>query len=204
KIVYVNESDNYEPAKAVLAFKKLLDVDKVFCFVSGLGVAPTNAVVPEVQNRKVPYLMIGGNASKFFFPPKRYVFGVWATFEDYMRLLVDYVAIDLKMPNARVAHIFQDDETGRDSQKGFEEQVAKYPGMVIVATEGCHDRQGDREDRLETSRDDEFVQPGRKTHSTGRLCSRGGHSAELPAAPRRGPAGTQALQGHHKEILPGQ
>lgn len=136
KIVYVNESDNYEPAKAVLAFKKLLDVDKVFCFVSGLGVAPTNAVVPEVQNRKAPYLMIGGNASKFFFPPKRYVFGVWATFEDYMRLLVDYVAIDLKMPDARVAHIFQDDETGRDSQKGFEEQVAKYPGMVIVATEG--------------------------------------------------------------------
>ncbi len=136
KIVLVTESDNYEPPKTVLAFKKLMDVDKVFCFIGSLGVATTMAVVPEIMNRKVPYLMIGGNSSKLFFPPQRYIFGIWPTYEDFMRILVDYVAADLNMPKARIAHIFQDDETGRDSQKGLEDQVAKYPGMSIVATEG--------------------------------------------------------------------
>ncbi len=136
KILYHNESDSYDPSKTVLAFKKLLEVDKVFCFIASLGVVTSMAVAPEVQTRKIPYLMVGGNSSKLFFPPQRYIFGAWPTYEDYMRVMVDYVANDLKMPKARLAHIFQDDETGRDSQRGLEEQVAKYPGMAIVATEG--------------------------------------------------------------------
>lgn len=136
KIVYQNESDGYDPSKTILAFKKLLEVDKVFCFIASLGVVTSMAVSPEVESRKIPYLMVGGNSSKLFFPTKRYIFGAWPTYEDYMKAMVDCVANDLKMPKARLAHIFQEDETGRDSQRGLEEQVAKYPGMAIVATEG--------------------------------------------------------------------
>lgn len=137
KILYVSESDNYEPPKTVLAFKKLTEVDKVFCIVGPLGVPNIMAMIPLAQERKIPTLFIGGNTSKLYNPPQRYIFGLWPAYEDFAKVLADYLAQDLKMPNAKVAHIHQDSDSGRDSLKGFQEQMAKhYPEMKLVASEG--------------------------------------------------------------------
>lgn len=137
KILYVSESDNYEPPKTVLAFKKLTEVDKVFCIVGPLGVPNIMAMIPLAQERKIPTLFIGGNTSKLYNPPQRYIFGLWPAYEDFAKVLADYLAQDLSMPNAKVAHIHQDSDSGRDSLKGFKEQMAKhYPEMKLVASEG--------------------------------------------------------------------
>jgi branched-chain amino acid transport system substrate-binding protein len=136
KLIYINESDNYEPTKTVLAFKKLMEVDKVFCMASVLGVTNTMAIAPEVQSRKIPYLMIGGNSSKLFFPPQRYIFGIWPTYEHFQQIILDFIADELKMPNAKIAHIHQDTESGRDSVRGYGTLILpKYPGMKLVARE---------------------------------------------------------------------
>ena len=135
KVIYINESDNYEPTKTVLAFKKLMEVDKIFCMASVLGVTNTMAIAPEVQSRKVPYLMIGGNSSKLFFPPQRYIFGIWPTYEHFQQIILDFIADELKMPNAKIAHIHQETESGRDSVRGMDAYLPKYPGMKLVARE---------------------------------------------------------------------
>ncbi len=133
KIILAHESDNYRPSQTVAAFKKLVEVDKVFGFIGSLGVATVMAIVPEIERRKIPYVLLGGNSGKLYYPPKRYMFGLWASYDDFMRILVDYTADDLKMPNARIAHIMQDDETGKDSHKGILKQMKKYPGMKLVS-----------------------------------------------------------------------
>jgi ABC-type branched-subunit amino acid transport system substrate-binding protein len=79
--------------------------------------------------------MIGGSSVKFFYPVKRYMFSIWGLYDDYGRMMVDYVANSLKMPNARIAHIQQDDETGHDNHRGILLQLKKYPGMKLVSHE---------------------------------------------------------------------
>ncbi|MFC1824970.1 ABC transporter substrate-binding protein [Thermodesulfobacteriota bacterium] len=133
KIIYMNESDNYSPPRTVLAFKKLVDIDKIFCFIASMAVATTLAIAPEIQKRKIPYLMLGGQSTKLMRPVRRYFFVSYPTFEDYTRILVDFAANDLKMQNARIAHIFQEDEVGSDCNKGVIMQVKKYPGMKLAA-----------------------------------------------------------------------
>ena len=40
KILYVNESDDYKAARAASAFKKMVEIDKIFCLSGTLGAKP--------------------------------------------------------------------------------------------------------------------------------------------------------------------
>jgi branched-chain amino acid transport system substrate-binding protein len=59
KLILLHESDGYKPPNTVMAFKKLVEVDKVFAFIGSLGVATAMAIIPEVQKQKIPYVMLG-------------------------------------------------------------------------------------------------------------------------------------------------
>jgi branched-chain amino acid transport system substrate-binding protein len=135
KVVWTVESDNYKPTETVLAFKKLVEVDQVFCFVGSLGLAGTLAILQEIQNRKVPYLFVAGNDVKLFSPPHRYIFVIGSTYEELTMRCVDYIAEEMKLPKAKIAHAFMDLASGRGNQKGAQVQVQKYSGMQIVAEE---------------------------------------------------------------------
>lgn len=47
KIEMIIEDDNYSPAKAVAATKKMIEQDKVFCFIGNLGSAPPWPHIPS-------------------------------------------------------------------------------------------------------------------------------------------------------------
>ncbi len=134
KLIYVTESDSYRPAQTRAAFKKLVEVDGVFAFVGSLGVGTVMSIIPDIKRKKIPYVMPGGSSRILFEPPQRYIFGNWPNFYDFVRIHVDYVVHDLKMPNARFAHIGPDDELSRDTLRGFEAQLAKYPGAKLVVS----------------------------------------------------------------------
>ncbi|MFC1824693.1 ABC transporter substrate-binding protein [Thermodesulfobacteriota bacterium] len=135
KLVLAHESDDYRPANTIIAFKKLVEVDKVFAFIECLGVSNAMAIAPDVQRRKIPFTMMGGMSSKLYEPPRRYIFGLWPSYVDFHQTLVNYLARDLKMPKAKVAFLYQDSESGMDSKKGFLKGVDKYPEMKVVAME---------------------------------------------------------------------
>lgn len=135
KVLWAVESDNYKPTETVLAFKKLVEMDQVFCFIGSLGLAGTLAILQEIQNRKVPYLFVAGNDAKLFSPPHRYIFVIGSTYEELTMRCVDYIADEMKLPKARIAHAFMDLASGRGNQKGAQVQAQKYPGMQIVAEE---------------------------------------------------------------------
>ncbi|MFC1823400.1 ABC transporter substrate-binding protein [Thermodesulfobacteriota bacterium] len=135
KIIQVHENDEYKPSRTVLSYKKLLDVDKVFCFISGWGAPTTDAVVPIAEKNKVPYIFFSGNNPSYLWPVRRYIFPIWPLYEDYPRILVDYIAKDLKMKNAKIAYLAHVGPSGRATKRGLEYQMAKYPGMKILASD---------------------------------------------------------------------
>ncbi|MFC1825413.1 ABC transporter substrate-binding protein [Thermodesulfobacteriota bacterium] len=136
KIIIRHENDNFEPPRSILAFKKLVEVDKVFAFVSGFGGRTMDAVVPLAQKAKIPYLFFSGNSGSYIWPVKRYIFPWMPLYEDFPRVQVDYLANDLKKPNARIAYVYSDSVAGKGAQRGLLHQIKTfYPGMKIVGSE---------------------------------------------------------------------
>ena len=48
------EDDGYQPARTVAAYRKLVDLDEVFCFVGNLGTPTTHAIMPMLEREKIP------------------------------------------------------------------------------------------------------------------------------------------------------
>ena len=54
KIEFISEDDGYEPMRAVASAKKLVEQDNVVALVSPVGTPSDAAMVPYVEERKVP------------------------------------------------------------------------------------------------------------------------------------------------------
>ena len=134
KIIPIFEDNSFSPPKHVAALKKIMERDKVFCFVGNLGTTTNSTTVMITEEAKIPVVAPIGAGTKMFKPPKRYMFCVYATQYYFGRTLVDFIANDLKGKDSRIGILYQDDETGRDALRGIEFQMKKY-GMKLAAKE---------------------------------------------------------------------
>ena len=69
KITYLLEDDGYSPPKTVDVVRKLVEQDKVFAIVGGLGTPTHLQVVDYLQDEGVPDLFIGSGAIEFVKDP---------------------------------------------------------------------------------------------------------------------------------------
>ena len=135
KIKFLNETDNYAGAQTVAAARKLIDRDKIFCFVGNLG-TPTNlALMPILLERKIPMVAPSTSAKALFVPPKRYIFGHYTTKFDNGRAGVDYIVNDLKMKDAKIAFLGADTPAAKGFLNGMKTQMKKYGMNMPVADE---------------------------------------------------------------------
>ncbi len=74
KIELIVEDDGYQPARTVAAYRKLVDLDDVFCFVGNLGTPTTLAIMPMLEREKIPLVGPVAFSSSIYTPPRRYVF----------------------------------------------------------------------------------------------------------------------------------
>lgn len=133
KIEYIVEDDGYRPPKAVAAARKLLDKDKIFCFVGVLGTPSCTAIFPILEETKVPLIGPVTASSTMHTPPKRYVFALPGSYDAQSRIAVKYI-VDSGAESPRLAILYQDDGYGRDGLKGLREG-AKVHNLEIVAEE---------------------------------------------------------------------
>jgi branched-chain amino acid transport system substrate-binding protein len=132
KIEMIIEDDNYSPAKAVAATKKMIEQDKVFCFIGNLGSAPSLATYPIIEENKIPLLFAHNGANQHAYPPKKYDFALWTRYQDQMPILVDYAMKEFKM--RKMGMIYQDDEAGKNCLDGTINGLKKY-NLELVAAE---------------------------------------------------------------------
>ena len=126
KLVLLAESDEFKPEKTLAAAKKLVERDKVFCFVSNIGTSCNAAIIPYFEKKKVLNVGPMAGASSTWGPKFDYTFVVFTSRELYGRIEVDYIVNELNMKNAKIVHIRTDEETGLTAARGVVKQVEFY------------------------------------------------------------------------------
>jgi ABC-type branched-subunit amino acid transport system substrate-binding protein len=131
RINLVSLDDGYSPPKTVEVTRQLVEDEKVLAIVGTLG-TPTNAAIQKYLNtKKVPQLFMATGASRWD-DPKNFPWTMtWQpSYVAEASIYASYVME--KMPDARVAVLFQNDDFGKDFVRGFRERLGERAKTVIV------------------------------------------------------------------------
>lgn len=130
KVNLLSLDDGYSPPKTIEQTRRMVEQDEVLAIMNALG-TPTNSATHKYLNqRKVPQLLISSGASKWN-DPKNFP---WTTpfFPPYVEEGIIYGKhIVQNFPNAKIAVISQNDDSGRDYVKGFKLGLGAKVNQIV-------------------------------------------------------------------------
>ena len=132
KLELIVEDDGYQPPRTIAAFRKLVDRDRVFCFVGNVGSSTTMATFPLLQQEQIPLLLPLAPNSMMYTPPRRYVFSLEPAYAIQAWIILKYILDIEGAESPRLAVLYQDDDYGNDGLRGLREAAA-YHELPIVA-----------------------------------------------------------------------
>ena len=121
------EDHGYNPQKAVVAAKKLIEKDQVFCLYNVIGTSPAEALRPILEESGVPLIAPATNSSSMSDMSRqaaRYIFHTDAGYDLQTRVLIDYILEN--NPEAKIGFAYQDDDYGANALEGCAEAEAKH------------------------------------------------------------------------------
>jgi len=119
QIVFKTEDDHFLPAGAVEATKKLLERDKVFAIIAGVGTAAHSAVWEDLNEKGVPDLWIMSGAHKWAADPEAHPWSVAIVPDYYVEATIVGKYISENMSGKKVGIIYQNDDYGKDELAGL-------------------------------------------------------------------------------------
>jgi len=119
EIVLKVEDDQYLPAKAAEAVKKLLERDKVFAIIGGVGTAAHSAVWEVLNDRGVPDLWILSGAHKWAAEPEKHPWSIPIAPDYFVEATVVGKYISENLPGKKVGILYQNDDYGKDELAGL-------------------------------------------------------------------------------------
>ncbi|WP_096701096.1 ABC transporter substrate-binding protein [Magnetospirillum sp. 15-1] len=128
KLRLIAEDDGYVAARAVQAFRKLVEVDKVFALTS-LSASHGVAALPVVEKSGIPTMASIAPVNALYSPPRKNVFVIGQSYEEGTAGLVTYLAA--KYPGKKWGVITQDDDYGMTVKAGFA-AAAKRNNINVV------------------------------------------------------------------------
>ncbi len=131
KIELLMRDDGYNPANTRIVAKELVERDKVFAFVGGLGTPTGLAVADYLNEHKIPHVAPASGYSGWANPPKTYLFAQATNYAVESRLLTRYAAEHLKAK--KVAVFYQNDPFGKEGLDGVID-MANQKGLPLVAS----------------------------------------------------------------------
>jgi len=102
--------DQFQPSRTNVEVRRLVENDRVFAIVGGLGTPGTLAVMDYLNNNKVPFVYQGSGASVLSFPPKEYIFPVQPNYITEGNIVVNYLT-EVKGAQ-RIAIVYRNAEDG--------------------------------------------------------------------------------------------
>src|SRR5919106_3696408 len=131
QIVFKVEDDAYNPVQTAQQTRKLVEQDKVFALVGGLGTEQQLAVRQYLNQKKVPQIYVSTGAATWGKDHKNFKWTIgWQP--DYTSEGIAYGNyVKANLPNAKVAVLYQNDDYGKDYLFGFRSRA----GSTIVATQ---------------------------------------------------------------------
>ena len=126
----VTRDDGYEPEKAKLAVKALIEEDKVFALIGSVGTPTGLAAVPILTQAAVPLVGMFTGAQALREPLNRQVFHVRASYFDETERIVQHLTtLGIK----KIAVFYQNDAYGKAGLEGVERALARRQ-LKTVAT----------------------------------------------------------------------
>jgi branched-chain amino acid transport system substrate-binding protein len=157
KIRFIYEDDGYQPAKTVAAVKKLVEEDKVFALVGGLG-TPNNAAVMDylVQNN-VPHVWPATGTTMLAVPLKKNIYAVQLNYTTEATLATQY-ALDT-MGAKKIAVFYQNDAFGKEGLDAVQAELKKrnLPAATGVSYETADTNFSAQALKLQTSGADTVI-----------------------------------------------
>ncbi len=129
KLKLLIRDDGYNPARTVTEVKKMVEGDKVFAFVGGVGTAPGMAVKEYLAQNKIPWVGPAAGSTHWAYPPTKYLFSVYPLYCIEAALLIDYAVKTLNLK--KIAVFYQNDDYGKVGLYGAEVAMAKH-GLKLV------------------------------------------------------------------------
>jgi ABC-type branched-subunit amino acid transport system substrate-binding protein len=136
KIVLISKDDGYEPGEAIRNTRDLIEKDKVFLLIGGVGTPTAQAVVPLAEKEQVPFIGPFTGAEFLRNPFKKYVINVRGSYYQEMERLAQYLVDGQGLK--KIACFYQNDGYGQAGLSGIEIALRKR-GMELVAT-GTYER----------------------------------------------------------------
>jgi len=130
KIRFIYENDSYQPAKTVAAVKKLVEEDKVFALVGGLGTAQNAAVMDYIVQNNVPHVWPATGTTALAVPLKKNVYAVQLNYTTEATLATQY-ALD-QMSAKKIAVFYQNDAFGKEGLDAVQAELKKR-GLAAAA-----------------------------------------------------------------------
>jgi branched-chain amino acid transport system substrate-binding protein len=132
KIVFISLDDGYSPPKTVETTRRLVEQDDVLLMFGSLG-TPTNGAVHNYLNtRKVPQLFVATGAAKWNDPQNHpWTMGLQVNYQVEAQIYAKHIL--QTRPNAKVAVLYQNDDSGKDYLKGLKDGLGEKAARMIVA-----------------------------------------------------------------------
>jgi branched-chain amino acid transport system substrate-binding protein len=133
KIKLIQLDDAYTPPKTVEQTRKLVEQEKVAFIFAQLGTPTGMSTRKYLNQRKIPDVFVASGATQFFdhanFP---WVIGWQPSYQIEGRIYAKYI-LQTK-PEAKVAVLSQNDDSGRDLMKGMRDGLGDKAEKMLVST----------------------------------------------------------------------
>ena len=134
KVKFISYDDAYDAAKTVELTRKLVEEDRVLLIFSSLGTAPSAAVRPYLNSKKVPQLFVASGASMWDQPREfPWTMGFQPSYQIEGHIYAQHLLEN--NPRGKIAVLYQDDAFGQDYVKGLKDGLG---GKIPIVAEALY------------------------------------------------------------------
>jgi len=125
--------DGYSPPKTVEQTRRLVEEEGVSCIFQQLGTPCAMATRKYLNAKKVPQIFVASGATQFGDPAAYpWTIGWQVSYQIEGRVYARYI-LETR-PAAKIAVLFQNDDSGRDFLKGFKDGLGDRIGQLVATS----------------------------------------------------------------------
>lgn len=132
KLRAIYEDDGYVPARSVSALKKLVDSDKVFALTGTTGSSHMVAMLPTIEEAKIPTIVHMAPNPVVVNPRRPTVFMIGPDYDLAGYVPIKYMIDKMGQKAGKFGILYQDDDFGKALLVGYQKAV-KETGAASVA-----------------------------------------------------------------------
>jgi branched-chain amino acid transport system substrate-binding protein len=132
KLRAIYEDDGYVPARSVSAVKKLIDSDKVFALTGTTGSSHMVAMLPTIEEAKIPTIVHMAPNPAVVNPRRPTVFMIGPDYDWAGYVPIHYMIEKLGQKGGKFGILYQDDDFGKALLHGYQKAIKEHGANSVA------------------------------------------------------------------------